>query len=59
MTHNGTLRPDGRVLRDMYLFQVKKPEESKGEWDLYNLIETIPAAQAFRPMSEGGCPLVK
>jgi branched-chain amino acid transport system substrate-binding protein len=59
MTHGGTLRPDGRVLRDMYLFQVKKPEESKGEWDLYNLVETIPAAQAFRPMSEGGCPLVK
>jgi branched-chain amino acid transport system substrate-binding protein len=59
MTHNGTLRPDGRVLRDMYLFQVKKPEESKGEWDLYKLVETIPAAQAFRPMSEGGCPLVK
>ncbi|MET0967692.1 MAG: ABC transporter substrate-binding protein [Tardiphaga sp.] len=59
MTHNGTLRPDGRVTRDMYLFQVKKPEESKGEWDLYKLVETIPAAQAFRPMSEGGCPLVK
>jgi branched-chain amino acid transport system substrate-binding protein len=59
MTHNGTLRPHGRVLRDMYLFQVKKPEESKGEWDLYNLVETILAAQAFRPMSEGGCPLIK
>jgi branched-chain amino acid transport system substrate-binding protein len=59
MTHNGTLRPDGRVTRDMYLFQVKTPEESKGEWDLYKLVETIPAAQAFRPMSEGGCPLVK
>jgi branched-chain amino acid transport system substrate-binding protein len=43
----------------MYLFQVKKPEESKGEWDLYKLVETIPAAQAFRPMSDGGCPLVK
>jgi branched-chain amino acid transport system substrate-binding protein len=59
MTHNGTLRPDGRVLRDMYLFQVKTPAESKGEWDLYKLVETIPAAQAFRPLSEGGCPLVK
>jgi branched-chain amino acid transport system substrate-binding protein len=59
MTHHGTLRADGRVLRDMYLFQVKKPEESKGEWDLYNLVETIPAAQAFRPMGEGGCPFVK
>jgi branched-chain amino acid transport system substrate-binding protein len=59
MTHDGTLRADGRVLRDMYLFQVKKPEESKGEWDLYKLVERIPAAEAFRPISEGGCPLVK
>lgn len=59
MTHGGKLRADGRVLRDMYLFQVKKPEESKGEWDLYKLVETIPAAEAFRPMNEGGCPLVK
>jgi branched-chain amino acid transport system substrate-binding protein len=59
MTHHGTLRADGRVMRDMYLFQVKKPEESKGEWDLCKLVETIPAEQAFRPMSEGGCPLVK
>jgi branched-chain amino acid transport system substrate-binding protein len=59
MTRDGTLRADGRVMRDMYLFQVKKPEQSKGEWDLYNLIEKIPAAEAFRPISEGGCPLVK
>jgi branched-chain amino acid transport system substrate-binding protein len=59
MTHDGTLRTDGRVLRDMYLFQVKKPEESKGEWDLYKLVEKIPAAEAFRPLNEGGCPLVK
>jgi branched-chain amino acid transport system substrate-binding protein len=59
MTHNGTLRIDGRVLRDMYLFQVKKPEESKGEWDLYKLVATIPAAEAFRPLGDGGCPLVK
>lgn len=59
MTRNGTLRADGRVMRDMYLFQVKKPAESKGEWDLYNLVEKIPAAEAFRPMSEGGCALVK
>ena len=42
MTHDGKLRIDGRVLRDMYLFQVKKPEESKGEWDLYKLVEKIP-----------------
>jgi branched-chain amino acid transport system substrate-binding protein len=59
MTHDGTLRIDGRVLRDMYLFQVKKPEESKGEWDLYRLVATIPAAEAFRPLGDGGCPLVK
>lgn len=59
MTHDGKLRIDGRVLRDMYLFQVKKPEESKSEWDLYKLVAKIPAEQAFRPLSEGGCPLVK
>jgi branched-chain amino acid transport system substrate-binding protein len=59
MTHDGTLRIDGRVLRDMYVFQVKKPDESKGEWDLYKLVATIPAAEAFRPLSDGGCPLVK
>ena len=59
MTHDGKLRVDGRVLRDMYLFQVKKPEESKGEWDLYKLVEKIPAAEAFRPLNEGNCPLVK
>jgi branched-chain amino acid transport system substrate-binding protein len=59
MTHNGTLRIDGRVVRDMYLFQVKKPDESRGEWDLYKLVATIPAADAFRPLGDGGCPLVK
>ena len=59
MTHDGTLRIDGRVLRDMYLFQVKKPEESKGEWDLYRLVAKIPAAEAFRPLGDGGCPLVR
>jgi branched-chain amino acid transport system substrate-binding protein len=55
----GMIRPDGRKIHDMYLFEVKKPSESKGEWDLYKLLATIPADQAFRPMSEGGCPLVK
>ncbi len=59
MTHDGKLRIDGRVLRDMYLFQVKKPEESKSEWDLYRLVAKIPAEEAFRPLNEGGCPLVK
>ena len=59
MTHNGQLRIDGRVMRDMYLFEVKSPEESHGEWDVYKLARTIPAEQAFRPLADGGCPLVK
>ena len=59
MSHNAALRTDGRVVRDMYLFQAKKPEESHGEWDLYKQIRTIPAADAFRPLTAGGCPLVQ
>ncbi|HUM14220.1 MAG TPA: ABC transporter substrate-binding protein [Candidatus Nitrosotalea sp.] len=59
MTRNGRIREDGRVIRDMYLMQVKTPEESKGEWDMAKIITTIPGEQAFRPLSEGGCPLVK
>ena len=59
MTHNGKLRVDGRLVRDMYLFEVKKPSESKGPWDYYTLIGTTPADQAFRPLSESACPLVK
>ena len=55
----GTVRVDGRVLHPAYLMEVKKPEESKGEWDLMKVRQTIPADQAFRPLSEGGCPLVK
>jgi branched-chain amino acid transport system substrate-binding protein len=55
----GTIRQDGRKIHDMYLFEVKKPAESKGPWDLYKQLATIPADQAFRPLSEGGCPLVK
>jgi branched-chain amino acid transport system substrate-binding protein len=58
MTANGKLRIDGRVMRDMYLFEVKKPEESKSEWDYYKLLQTVPAEQAFRPLDQGGCPLV-
>jgi branched-chain amino acid transport system substrate-binding protein len=54
----GTVRADGRKIHDMYLFEVKKPDESKGPWDLYKLRATIPAAEAFRPLKEGGCPLV-
>ena len=54
-----TLRPDGRAIHPMYLWQVKTPAESKGPWDHLKLLATVPADQAFRPMSEGGCPLVK
>ena len=54
----GSVRADGRVLHDSYLFEVKKPEELKGPWDYYKLISTTPADKAFRPMREGGCPLV-
>ncbi|WP_065755830.1 ABC transporter substrate-binding protein [Bradyrhizobium paxllaeri] len=53
------VRADGRAIHDMYLFQVKKPEESKGPWDYYSLVSTIPANQAFRPLDQGGCALVK
>ncbi|OYY84206.1 MAG: hypothetical protein B7Y61_09470, partial [Rhizobiales bacterium 35-66-30] len=55
----GQVRADGRHIHNMYLFEVKKPSESKGEWDIYNTLATIPAADAFRPLSEGHCPLVK
>jgi branched-chain amino acid transport system substrate-binding protein len=59
MTKNGRIREDGRVLRDFYLFQVKTPSESKGPWDYYKLVATVPAEQAARPLSESDCPLVK
>lgn len=54
-----TIRPDGRAVHDMFVFKVKTPAESKSRWDLYNLVATIPAEQAFRPIADGGCPLVK
>ena len=55
----GRVRQDGRKIHNMYLFEVKKPSESKGAWDYYKLRSTIPADQAFRPEKDGGCPLVK
>ena len=55
----GTIRADGRKIHPAYLFEVKKPAESKGPYDYYKLRTTIPADQAFRPLSEGNCPLVK
>jgi len=56
-TKGASIRTDGRVMRDMYLFQVKKPQESQYDWDYYTLLETIPANKAFRPQSEGNCPI--
>ena len=56
---NGKIREDGRMVHEMYLYEVKKPAESKGAWDYYKLVATIPADQAFQPLSESKCPLVK
>ena len=55
----GSIRADGRKIHPAYLLEVKKPSESKKPWDYYNVRATIPAEQAFRPLKEGGCPLVK
>jgi branched-chain amino acid transport system substrate-binding protein len=55
----GSIRVDGRALHPAYLVQVKTPAESKGPWDYYKIVSTIPADQAFRPLADGGCPLVK
>jgi branched-chain amino acid transport system substrate-binding protein len=56
---NASIRPDGRVIHDMYLFQVKAPNESKGPWDYYKTVSTIPAQIAFKPLAQSACPLVK
>ncbi|MDD0976422.1 ABC transporter substrate-binding protein [Pseudomonas fontis] len=55
---NGTIRADGRMVHDMYLVKVKTPSESKGEWDLYNIVRTIPGDEAYRPLAESKCKLV-
>jgi branched-chain amino acid transport system substrate-binding protein len=55
---NGRIREDGRMVHDMYLMQVKTPAQSKGEWDLYSILATVPGDQAYRPLDQGGCPLV-
>ena len=59
MSKNVKLRIDGRVVRDMYLLQAKAPADSKSEWDLATVAATIPGDEAYRPLSEGNCPLVK
>jgi branched-chain amino acid transport system substrate-binding protein len=56
---DGKIRVDGRMVHDMYLVQVKKPEESKYPWDYYHIRQTIPGDQAYLPLSESKCPLVK
>jgi branched-chain amino acid transport system substrate-binding protein len=56
---NGRIRDDGRMVHDMYLFQVKKPSESTQPWDYYKLIATIPGDEAFQPLSASRCPLIK
>lgn len=56
---NGKIRPDGRMIHDMYVVQVKNESESKGPWDLVKVVSTIPADQAFKPLAESECPLVK
>ena len=56
---NGRIRADGRFVHDMYVYEVKKPSESKYPWDYYKLRATIPGDSAFRPLAESACPLVK
>jgi branched-chain amino acid transport system substrate-binding protein len=56
---NGRIREDGRMVHDMYLFEVKKPEESKYPWDYYKLLATVPGDQAFMPAAKSQCPLLK
>ncbi len=59
MTHGARIREDGRVMRPMYLMQVKSPAESGGEWDLAKVVGTVAPDKAFRPLAESECPLVK
>jgi len=59
MTKNGSIREDGRMMRDFYIFRIKKPSESKNEWDLYAPVSTVPATEAFQPADKSVCPLVK
>ena len=59
MTRDGRIREDGRVMRDQYVMRVKAPAESKGDWDLYSLVERLPAETAFAPADPKACPLVK
>jgi len=53
------LREDGRLIREMYLFQVKSPQESKSKDDIYKLLATLPGEEAYRPLKDGKCPYIK
>ncbi|MFO1146151.1 MAG: hypothetical protein U1E33_06220 [Rhodospirillales bacterium] len=55
---NGRVRADGRMVHDMYLVQVKSPQESKYPWDYYKILRVVPGDEAFRLMDQGNCPLV-
>lgn len=57
--HGGSIRANGQMVHDMYLAQVKAPEESRSEWDLYKIVRTIPGEEAFQPLSETACSLVR
>ncbi len=56
---NGHVRVDGQMVHDMYLFRVKSPEESKGDWDIYKTVRTVPGDEAFQSLEQSGCPLAK
>ena len=58
-SHDGRVREDGRLIKDMFLAQVKTSKESTGEWDLYKILATVPGDKAFRPVAESECPLLK
>ena len=58
-TQNGVIRPDGLLLHDMYIFEVKKPSESKGDWDYYKLLKTLSGEEAYGKLADSACPLVK
>jgi branched-chain amino acid transport system substrate-binding protein len=59
IVRNARLRPDGRMVHDYYVFEAKKPAESKGEWDLYNLVATVPGDEAFKPLEQSACPQLR
>jgi branched-chain amino acid transport system substrate-binding protein len=59
MTKNGTIREDGTLVRDMYLFEVKNPSESRGPWDYYKQIAVLPGEQAFKPLGPNECYMSK